>query len=80
MLENDLQQIKGLAGAYGFIEVLPQKNPHMISFRKEEDGDARINYYFTTGTVQVQYKNEIKPQRIERKVTLEMFEDILQNI
>jgi len=75
-LENPLQNIKGLAGAYGFIEILPQKNPVMISFAKEEESPCRINYYFTTGTVQVQFKNGRHPI-LERNVTLDQFEDIL---
>lgn len=77
-MKNLAEQITELAGAYGFIEV-KSKNPHMISFQKEEDTDCRINFYFTTGTLTVQYRSA-KPSSVHRNITLEAFEDILQNI
>ena len=72
------EEIKQLAEAYGFLEI-ESKNPHMYSFQKEENNDARINVYFTTGTVTVQYKSA-KPMKSHKQVELEEFEDILMNI
>ena len=79
MLGNPLQNLKQLAGAYGFIELLPQKNTIMVSFVNEEDSPCRINVYWTTMTVQVQFKDGRRFQ-IYRDVDLEKFEDILQGI
>ena len=51
----------------------------MISFKKEEESPCRINYYFTTGTVQVQFTDGRQAQ-IHKNVTLDQFEDILMAI
>jgi len=40
-------QVTELAAALGW-QSIPSKNPHMISFMRE---DYRINYYYTNGTI-----------------------------
>lgn len=69
-------QVTQLAEAYGYVLIEPQKNPYMISFKKEEDPIWRINVYYTTMTVQVQnYKNG--EMAIYKQVDISDFEDIL---
>jgi hypothetical protein len=53
-----LEQIRGLAEGMGWIEILPQNNPRMISFKDEEFENYRINIYFTTMSVTVQSKKK----------------------
>ena len=43
----DIDDIKHLMHIYGW-QFVTSKNPNMISFVNDE---ARINYYFTTGTI-----------------------------
>lgn len=78
-LINDKKDFIEIAESYGFKEITPQKNPHMISFKKEDDNNVRINYYFTTGTIQVQFSDRTKKPEIHRIVTLSKFEDILMS-
>lgn len=44
----DIKQVRDLTRAYGWHEI-PSKNPHMISFKREE-GTVRLDIYYTTGT------------------------------
>jgi hypothetical protein len=44
-----------LAGAYG-VSCIESKNPVMWSYRHDEK-KYRINYYFTTGTLTIQFAN-----------------------
>lgn len=68
------EQFTQLANGYAWIEI-PSKNPYMISFQKEEDSNARINYYFTTGTLTIQSWNT--PCTTVKNCTLDQFEDLL---
>ena len=43
-----ISKIKTLASKYKWVEILPRKNPAMISFARENE---RINVFHTTGTV-----------------------------
>lgn len=79
MLENNNSQIKDLASACGFSLINPEPNPWMISFKKEENPIARINIYWTTMTVTVQYKGG-RRMKTFRRVSLSQLEDILQDI
>lgn len=45
-----ISKIKALATRYGWEEILPRKNPAMVSFARENE---RINVFHTTGTVAV---------------------------
>lgn len=77
MLENNKADFKELASAYGYTTIKPEKNPFMFSFKKEEDPNARINVYYTTMTVTVQYKDGQKMKSF-REVDIDTFEEILQ--
>jgi len=67
-----------LAEALGFKLVTPNKNPHMVSFYKEESFDPRINVYYTRMTVQIQWKDG--KFEIIKNVTMSQLEDILNKI
>ncbi len=54
---NRTEEIKALCEGMGWIEILPKKNPVMISFHPEEKDNIRMNIYFTTMTVTIQDKN-----------------------
>jgi hypothetical protein len=71
-------EIVELAEAYGYVLITPNKNPHMISFYKEESFDFRVNVYYTNMTVQVQYKDG--KFKIEKGLTLSTLEDLLSNL
>lgn len=64
--------------ALGFDQILPQKNPHMISFKKEE-GHHRVNIYNTTMTVTVQDLSKWGSINTFRRVTLSDLEEIVTN-
>lgn len=68
------EEIKELCEALGWIDLGPQKNIYMMSFREEETG-RRVNIYPTTMTVTVEDINHI--QKHYHDVTLEKLEQIL---
>lgn len=75
---NRTVEIKELCEGMGWIEILPQKNPVMISFRPEENDRIRMNIYFTRMTVTIQSKD--KPMgfcETYKDVTMEKLESIL---
>lgn len=72
------QNIIDLASALGYRLITPCKNPHMISFYKEESFDFRVNVYYTNMTVQVQYKDG--HFKIEKGLTLLKLEDLFTNL
>lgn len=71
-----IDQIRSLASALGWIEIRPQNNPYMISFRSEENKDIRVNVYFTKMTVTVQ-SAELQNCIVYKSVNMQKFEDIL---
>lgn len=66
-----------LAEALGYVLITPNKNPHMVSFYKEESFDFRVNVYLN-GTVQVQRKDGT--WKIEKGLTLTKLEDLLTSL
>lgn len=71
------EDIIELAEALGYVLITPNKNPHMVSFYKEESFDFRVNVYLN-GTVQVQRKDGT--WKIEKGLTLTKLEDLLNNL
>lgn len=72
--------IKELAAAYGWVEILPQKNATMVSFKRAEDAVNRVNVYFTRMTVQIQpFGGTYNSGRIFKEVSLPQLEDIFIN-
>ncbi len=65
------EEIKQLVEAYGGEEI-ESKNPHMTSFRINDD---RINYYFTTGTTTIQNETDAPSKYVIK--TLEDMEEML---
>lgn len=66
--------MKDLLKTYGWEEIL-SKNPYMKSYIKD---DKRMNYYYTTGTVQIQGKEDY--QKIHREIFKEeQLERIISN-
>lgn len=74
---NRSEEIKELCEGMGWIEILPRKNPVMISFYPEEKKNIRMNIYFTTMTVTVQGKSDNGFCETYRGVTMEKLESIL---
>ncbi len=72
------EKVIELAEALGYRLITPNKNPHMVSFYKEEGFDFRVNVYYTNMTVQVQYKDG--KFKIEKGLTLSTLEDLLNNL
>lgn len=69
------EEIKNMVSAYGWVDLGPQKNPYMISFRHDES-HLRMNVYFTTMSVTIQH-----PDRhilSFRDVGVEQLEDIAE--
>lgn len=52
-----ISKIKVVAKKYGWEEILPRKNPAMVSFHR---GNERINVFHTTGTVATCLEHPIK--------------------
>ena len=50
------EQIIQIAENFGWTDLVPQKNPWMISFTYKDTG-TRCNVYYTTGTVSIQKKD-----------------------
>jgi hypothetical protein len=71
------EDIINLAEALGYVLITPNKNPHMVSFYKEENFDFRVNVYLN-GTLQVQRKDGT--WRIEKNLTLSQLETILNEL
>ena len=71
-----IEEINKLANALGYLSI-PSKNVYMLSFRREEDGDKRINIYFTKMTVSVQ--SETTVAQYFYNVSLNELEDIFSN-
>ena len=76
--EEQKEKVIDLASALGYRLITPCKNPHMVSFYKEEGFDFRVNVYYTNMTVQVQYKDG--KFRIEKGLTLSTLEDLLLSL
>lgn len=70
-----IEEIKELAGAFGWIDLGPQKNSFMLSFRHEETG-ARMNVYHTTMTVT--FQDGDRAIQSFRDVDVGVFESIIQ--
>ncbi len=71
------EQVINLMESMGYIEI-ESKNPYMVSFYKEETNDPRINIYYTTMTMQVQYKSG--SNWIEKGLSLSKLEELIDNI
>lgn len=72
------EQLIQIAAELGWEEVVPQRNPVMISFCQDYGMNPRVNVYFTTMTVSVQYKSG--KASYHKDVTLEEFREILNNL
>jgi len=75
---NPLYEFVALAKAHGWIDLGAQKNPKMISFKKEET-NFRMNIYFTTMTVTLQ-SPDTKIQTYRGVTSLTEFEKIASSI
>ena len=72
------EQFQSLAEAYGYLSI-ESKNPLMWSYRNESQ-TVRINYYFTTGTLTIQYSKSNKPLKNIKRIFSDVdFEEILIN-
>lgn len=73
----NIEEIKNLAGAYSWLPI-ESKNKYMISFKHEET-EARMNIYFTTMTITIQWPYELnkKPKSYKKVNSLEELENIL---
>lgn len=68
------EEITSLLENYGWNKIAKIKNPLMISFNHEEY-NARINFYYTTGTITIQTLNGVI--KTFRELSLEEFEQEL---
>lgn len=68
------EQITELCEALGWFSI-PSNNPHMISFKREDVSDTRLNIYPSTPTATLQRTGE--PIKTLREFTLEMLEKFL---
>ena len=75
-MEHTKQNIVSLLSAYGWIEIIPVRNPWMLSFIKEESSEIRINVYYSTMTTTVQIKTDNK-QFIYKNQSLDDLENVL---
>lgn len=71
-------EITSLAAAFGWLDLGPQKNKSMISFKREEYDGWRMNVYFTTMTVTLQHEDGRRTSY--REVDSGKFEEILQSV
>lgn len=69
-------EITELAAVYGFIDMGPQKNQYMYSYKSEAH---RMNIYFTTGTVTLEPLGREAKIKVFKKVEIGMLEVIMKN-
>lgn len=74
MKEQLIKQIKQLVTSFGWKDIGKVLNPYMISFLHEET-KARMNVYYTTMTVTIQYRD--KPPKTMRNIDLITLENLL---
>ncbi len=73
------QEIKMFCEGMGWKEILPRRNPVMISFRPEENYRVRLNVYYTTMTVTIQDRDSSRGFcETYRDVTMDMLEKLLE--
>ncbi len=77
-----IDQIVQIAKEMGWEEIFPQKNPVMISFQRDKECNPRVNVYYTTMTVSVQYKDGYNNNKAmyHKDVSLRQFREILQEL
>ncbi len=75
-MKPSLEKIRELAEAMGWVEIKPQNNPYMISFKDAEFEETRVNVYFTTMSVTVQSRKKWGVLKNSKHVTLEQLEEI----
>lgn len=75
---HQIEQMKELICAFGWIDLGPQKNEWMISFQHEES-KYRLNVYYTTGTVTLQAPRSRFPKTWKGIDNLTKLEAIIQN-
>lgn len=70
-----ISKIKAVATRYGWEEILPRKNPAMVSFLRDNE---RINVFHTTGTVATCIDHPVKgkTQLFRRNIDLKKLEEI----
>lgn len=71
-----IYQIKELAEAMGWIEIVPQTNQYMISFKNAEQYAYRINIYFTRMSVTVQSSSKWGLIENLKDVSLKQLEEL----
>ena len=71
------EQLKELIKALGFVEIY-SKNPYMVSFWREEAQDPRVNVYFTTMTVQIQWRDGYS--EVHKDVDSVQLEELLSKV
>lgn len=69
------KQITNLIKVFGWLQI-ESNNPYMVSFFHEAK-KYRINYYFTTGTLTIDFKEG--RLGVHKNISLETLENILQN-